>query len=204
MTKAAVKTRKSCRVCSHPLRHEIEAARVAGCSLDAIAAKFGVHRDSVWRHQTNYVSAAQKASYLADVDIADVAAKAAKIGGSVIDGLALIRATVLQQMLLAAQCGDGHRTAVLAGRATEVSLAIGKFSGELSELRSLTVNNNVNFVNSPAFTRLERMLLDRLKRHPAALAEVLEGLAELEGEEGGSERRQPPMITVEAANSHAA
>ena len=204
MRKAAVKGRKSCLVCSSPHRHEIEAARVAGCSLDAIAAKYAISRDAVWRHCSRHVTESAKAAYLADVPLAEVAERAAKEGGSILSYLALVRATVTGQMLLAAQTNDGHRVAVLAGRAIECLTTIGKFSGELSELRTLNVTNNVAFVSSPAFTRLERMLLDRLKSHPAALAAVLDGLSDLEAEDDGGEARRPPMITLPAGGAHVA
>ena len=202
MRKPAAKSRKSCHVCSSPHRHEIEAARVAGCSLDAIAAKYAISRDAVWRHCSRHVTESAKAAYLADVPLAEVAERAAKEGGSILSYLALVRATVTGQMLLAAQTNDGHRVAVLAGRAIECLTTIGKFSGELSELRTLNVSNNVAFVSSPAFAKLEAMLLDRLKRHPAALAAVVEGLRELEGDDGASDARRPPMITLPAGGVH--
>ena len=203
MRKPAAKSRKSCHVCSSPHRHEIEAARVAGCSLDAIAAKYAISRDAVWRHCSRHVTESAKAAYLADVPLAEVAERAAKEGGSILSYLALVRATVTGQMLLAAQTNDGHRVAVLAGRAIECLTTIGKFSGELSELRSLTVNNSVTFINSPAFTRLEAMLLDRLKAHPAALAAVLDGLSDLEAEDDGGEARRPPLICLQPEAAHA-
>ena len=203
MSKAAPKRRVSCRVCSSPHRHEIEAARVAGVSLDAIEAKWGVERSAVWRHCRNHMTASDRAAYLADIPLAEVAERAAKEGGSLLQYLSLIRSTVISQMLVAAQANDGHRTAVLAGRATEVLGVIGKLSGQLSDLRNLTVNNTVTFVNSPAFAKLQAMLLDRLKAHPAALAAVVDGLRELEAEEDVSGAGQPPMLTISPAAIHA-
>lgn len=197
--KPAAKTRKSCHVCSSPQRHEIEAARVAGCSLDAIAAKHGISRDAVWRHCSRHVSESAKAAYLADVPLAEVAERAAKEGGSILHYLALIRSTVTGQMLLAAQTNDGHRVAVLAGRAIECLTTIGKFSGELSELRSLTLNqNSVTLINAPAFARLEAMLVERLMPHPDALRAVLEGLGELH------ESPAQPALTIEGVHADAA
>jgi hypothetical protein len=44
-----------CRVCSHPKRKEIEREILAGGVLSAIARKYGVGRDSVWRHKENHI-----------------------------------------------------------------------------------------------------------------------------------------------------
>jgi hypothetical protein len=176
--------RKSCKVCSHPERHLIEQLRVAGCSLDSIAAKFpGVLRDSIHRHMHAHVSEAAKAVYLADIPLAEVAERAAKEGGSILNYFSLIRSAVFQQLMLASSVNDGHRVAVLAGRATEVLREIGKVTGELSAIGSLTVNNinNVAFVNSPTFARLEEMLIARLQAYPDALRAVVAGLRGLEG-----------------------
>jgi hypothetical protein len=201
VSKPGRKPRASCIVCRHPHRHEIEAARVAGVSLDAIATKWGVDRSAVWRHCRNHLKASDRAQYLADIPLAEAAEAAAKQGGSILSYLALVRSTVTQQMLIAAGANDGHRTAALAGRAVEVLTAIGKFSGQLSELRSLTVNNSVTFINSPAFTKLEAMLLDRLKAHPAALAAVVEGLRQLEEADEAADAQRAPMIALTAEAS---
>lgn len=202
MTKPGRKPRASCLVCKSAHKHEIEAARVAGVSLDAIAQKYGVDRHAVWRHCRNHMSASDRAAYLADIDLAEVAERAAKEGGSVLHYLSLIRSTLVSQMLVAAGCNDGHRTAALAGRAVEALTTIAKLSGELSDLRNLTVNNSVTFINSPAFAKLEAMLLDRLTAHPAALAAVVDGLRELEQEDEAADARRPPMITLPPANVH--
>jgi hypothetical protein len=177
--------RKTCTICTHAQRHEIEMLRASGVSLDAIASKYpGVHRDAVWRHWTRHVSDDVKAGYLADIPISEIAERAAKEGGSLLSYLSLVRTAVFQQLMLAGSVNDGHRVAVLAGRATEVLREIGRVTGELSSIGSLTVHNNsVMFVNSPAFAKLEVMLLARLRAYPDALREVVSGLRELEGEE---------------------
>jgi Phage integrase family/Arm DNA-binding domain len=42
--------RGHCHVCSHPQREEIEKARRASATLDTLAERFGVTRNSIWRH----------------------------------------------------------------------------------------------------------------------------------------------------------
>src|SRR5271154_1358413 len=132
-------TNPRCSICKHPSRHEIEMAHVAGCSLEAIAQKFGtdahpLHRASVHRHVKRHIDDTLRASLLADVPLAELSARAAKEGVSLLDYFALIRSTVISQMLIASGTNDGNRTAVLAGRAVEVLREIGRLSGELSKI----------------------------------------------------------------------
>ena len=68
----------SCQVCRHPERERIEALRASGASLDALAKKFHVHRDAIWRHWKDHVSADLKIQYLAGpAEIAALSERAA-------------------------------------------------------------------------------------------------------------------------------
>lgn len=161
--------------------------RISGASLDSIAQKFGAHRDAIWRHMKNHVSEDQKAAYLADAPLQEMAAKAAAEGVSLIHYFSLIRSTVVQQMLLAASVNDRHGLAALSGRAIEVTREVGKLTGELMQFApGNTVNNLAVFVASPVFHDLQEMLLDKLSGHPDALTAVVEGLRELEAKSGPS------------------
>jgi hypothetical protein len=178
-------------------------ARAGGCSLDSIASRFSAHRDAIWRHWTRHVSNDVKSQYLADVSISEIAEKAAREGGSVLNYLSLVRTTLFNQLLLAAAANDSYRTAVLAGKAIDALREIAKLTGELSQLSSLHVTNNTSiaYVNSPAFARLEEMLLDRLRAYPDALRAVVEGLRQLQGDEGASDgegRPGPPLLDLNA------
>ena len=137
-------TNSRCTVCNHLQRHAIEMAHCAGASLDAIAKKFStdanpIHRASVHRHCRDHLDESLRASLLADIPLTELAARAAKEGMSLIESFSLVRSTVIQQMLVADGVNDGNRVAVLAGRSVEVLNAIGKITGELSNLASLTI-----------------------------------------------------------------
>ena len=177
-----------CTVCRHPDRHAIEMAHVAGASLDAITAKFGTDahplgRASVHRHCRDHLDETARASYLADIPLAELAARAAKEGVGLLDYFGLIRSTVIQQMLVASGVNDGHRVATLAGRAVEVLRELGRLSGELRDVAThQTTINNVTIMNSPIFVDLQAMLIERLAPYPEALERVVDGLRELEGQ----------------------
>jgi hypothetical protein len=196
------KNRPRCTVCAHPDRHRIEMARVAGASVEAIGAKFAVHKDAVWRHCKDHMDESARASYLADIPITELAERATAERMSLIDYFALLRSTVIQQMLVAAGVNDGYRTAVLAGRATDILREIGRITGELSSINSLTINNSTAvFTSSPAFVRLEEMLIARLHPYPEALAAVVGGLRELDSDgpaDAAEARHRPPLIEAKA------
>lgn len=170
-----------CQVCRHKDRHLIEQARIAGCTLDSIAERFGASRDSIHRHMRLHVPEPIVAAYLADVPLAELAARAAEESVSLLDGLALVRKQVFQQLLIASTVNDGHRVATLAGRCLEVLREVGKVTGELRSLgpRQVT-NNNVLVLASPVVVDLQKMLLDRLRPYPEARAAVLDGLKAIE------------------------
>jgi hypothetical protein len=84
---------------------------------------------------------------------------------------------------LQAGVNDGNRVAVLAGRSVEVLKEIGRITGELSNLASLTITNNNSTVvnmNAPIFVQLQSMLINKLAPYPEAMQLVIEGLNELE------------------------
>src|ERR1035437_2891449 len=174
-----------CTLCKHPDRVLIEQTRVAGASLDSIAAKFGVSRDIIHRHMHRHVSEDLRSQYLAGVPLKQLAQRATAEGMSVLEYLSLIRSTLMNEFQLAANVHDRHATSALAGRLNETLREIGRITGEIGDMamRSITVNNNstVNFINSPDFINLQQMLIRRLAAHPDALNSVIEGLRELEG-----------------------
>jgi hypothetical protein len=174
-------TKARCRICSHPNRARIELARISGASLDSIATSFGVHRDAVWRHTTKHVSDDQRAMYLADVDLATLAARANAENMSLLDYLAITRSTLMVQMQAAAGVNDRSATAALAGKLNQTLQLIGTFTGELMKISPANItNNSIVFMSSPLYAELERMLITTLSGHPDALAKVVDGLRNLE------------------------
>jgi hypothetical protein len=171
-------------------------ARVSGVSLRDIAKTFAVSLDSVWRHMTNHVTDAERAIYLCDVDLKGLAERANSEALSLIDYLAIVRSTLLQQMQMAAGCNDRSGTAALAGRLNETLKLLASLTGELLRLNPHTVNHNVTvFMSSPLYIELEQMLIATLSDHPDVLAKVVDGLRQLE------DRAPAPEYTAAALAS---
>ncbi len=152
--------------------------------MRSVAEKFAASHDAVWRHWTKHVSQERRAQIIAGpLKLHELAERAAAEGMSLLDYLALIRSTLLTQFGAAAEAGDKHGVALLAGRLLECLREIGRLTGELRAAGG-AVTNNTLILNSPIFADLQGMLLQRLAPFPEARAAVIDGLAALD-------RRQP-------------
>jgi hypothetical protein len=176
---------RACQVCRHPDRWRIELLRAGGASLDALAKKFGVDRDSVWRHWNKHVSTEMKAGYLAGpVQLQELAAKAADTGASVLDHLHAVRTVLMGHLATATEAADAKGAAIVAGKLITALEVIARVSGELGDLaRSTTyhITNNVAVLTEhPAFMRVQATLLRALAAHPDARAAVVAALRDLD------------------------
>jgi hypothetical protein len=161
--------------------------KAGGASLDSLATKFGVSRDSIDRHWHRHVSAELKAGYLAGpVQLQELASKAADSGGSVLDHLHAVRTVLMGVMATMTEAGDGRGAAYVAGRLTATLETIARVSGELGDLArsvNFTINNNVAVLTEhPAFARVQATLLQALAPFPEARGAVVAALRSLEDE----------------------
>jgi hypothetical protein len=156
----------------------IESTRIAGASLDNISAKYGVSRDAIFRHMRAHVPEDLRAEYLSAVPLKELAEKAAAEGCSVLQYLSIVRSVLMNQLQLAASVNDRHGTSALAGRLNETLRTIGQLSGELGDMatRSITVNGNINILNSPVLANLQANLLKALAPFPEARNAVIAAL----------------------------
>ena len=186
-----------CSICRHPNRTLIERAHVAGASSNAIAAKYEATRDTIWDHCKHHMPPDLRAQYLAEIPLAELAQRAAEEGLSLLDYLALIRATLMQQFRTAASVGDRNGTSLIAGRLLQTLAQIGNLTGEMARLGgSTTINNTAVFMNSPVFSDLHAMLIRQWQDYPDALAAVLSGLRELEARETRAIGQAAPRATA--------
>jgi hypothetical protein len=199
------KRHHNCAVCRHPDRIRIEMARLGGASLSSVAERFGgFGKDALWRHMSAHVSDDRKAALICDVPLADLAAKAAEEDLSLLDHLAIVRSTVVGQMIGAASMNDRHGVANLAGRSLDVLREIGKLTGQIREISgNVTNNNTLVLLSSPAFVRLEAMLLERLSPYPEAMRAVLEGLRDLDDTDTAPTIELAPVSLPANGSTHA-
>ena len=162
-----------CQVCRHEDRWRIELGRAGGASLDALAAKFGVDRDAIWRHWQRHVSDEAKAGYLCGpIQLDKLAEKVAEEGESVLDYLKMARTSLVAQLAAMNEVGDARGVTYVAAQLTRTLEAIGRCTGELGALAtSINVtNNNLAIVNSPQFAQVQAIMLRALAAYPDARA----------------------------------
>ena len=151
---------RSCSVCTHPKRAEIDRAILSGESYRAIARRFGLSKDAIRRHRDHIPS------QLARAVEAEEAARADDLLGQVQE----LRDRALR-ILERAERSQDLQTALRAIReARQCVELLAKLAGELSEAPQ------VNILLSPQWAEIRRTILVALEPFPEARAAVAEVL----------------------------
>jgi len=172
-----------------------------GASLDSLAGKFKLSRDAIGRHWRNHVSDEMRATYLCGpAQLADLAAKAADEGASVLDHFRAVRTCLMSMLASMTEAGDGRGAAIVGAQLVNVLEKIGKVTGEIATIAQGTINvtNNVAIVNSPAFGAVQAAILRALAPHPAARLAVVAALRDLDTDAAASASRAAGPRQIEA------
>ncbi len=153
---------RTCTVCSHPDRAEIETALVASeTSFRDIARRFSVSKDAVTRHRAEHLP-----EKLAKAAEADELADADQLKAE----LETVKADVHRLKGKAEKEGD-YRTALTgcdrALKALELQAKLLQLIGDASQ---------VNLYLSPEWLELRAVVVGALEPHPAARESVLRAL----------------------------
>ena len=203
MTKGARNLKlRTCAVCRHPERARIEALRIGGASLDSLAAKFTVHRDALWRHMRNHVSADAKASILIGVaPLEQLREKALEEKGSVLEHLQIARSMTLNAMLASAEAASWTTFSMLTGRYVELNREIARITGEVEKIPGVSITNNFLAVMSdPRMLALQTGLIGVAREHPSARADIIALLRNLDAKPDAP-RAAPPLLEYEVADA---
>jgi hypothetical protein len=161
---------KKCTICSHENRPQIDLAIATGLAKRAIAARFKVSPDAVWRHSQAHLTPELKAALALRLvrREGDVRAVLLEEGAGAVEALRAIRAPLYGRLLVAIDTGDDRSAAALAGRLHEGLALSAKLTGELLPAAGTTITN---IVLSADYMRLRSELLAALRQFPeAALA----------------------------------
>src|SRR5215470_818396 len=160
-----------CTICNHPARPQIDLAIATGLSKRAVAERFGVSRDAVWRHAQAHLSAEMRAALATKLlqREGDTLRILLEEGAGVTEALKAIRGPLFCLFLAAVDTGDTKAAAALSGRLHENLALIAKLTGELVPHAGTTITN---VFLSPDFQRLRAELIRVLARYPEARAEV--------------------------------
>jgi hypothetical protein len=167
---------RRCTVCLHNDVAKIDALRAGGASYRSLAAKFGLHRDQLYRHWKNHVGKDRRLALVAGpLTIEEMATKAAAESKGLVEYLGITRSVLFNQFLCAAEAGDRSGVSMIAGRLLENLRELGRLTGELRELSGLTINQttNVAILSDERMVELQAGLLALCRSHPAARADIV-------------------------------
>ena len=160
-----------CTICRHPARPQIDLAIATGLSKRAIAERFSVSPDAVWRHGQSHLTPelrAALATKLLQRD-GDMRRVLLEEGTGVVEALKAIRGPLFGSFLVAIDAGDSKAAAALAARLHESLALAAKLTGELAPHAGVSITN---VLLSPDYQRLRAELMRVLARHPEAQADV--------------------------------
>lgn len=155
---------RTCTICSHPRRNEIESDLLAQVSYRDIAARHGVSPSALTRHMDGHISEAL------------IAVKAKRDDADALSLLAQTDALLRKvEAILDKALEDGKSTTALAAiREARGMLELrGKVTGELREAPSVVFN----LVASPEWRSVQAAILRALTPYDEALAAVVAALS---------------------------
>lgn len=167
-----------CTVCNHLERVRIELSLASGVHRRALARKYKLSHYALGRHWVAHVSPERKLAMLCGpVEKAALAARLCEESGSVLDHHKVTRAGLYATYDNAVTAGDASSVALLAGKLTEVNVAISRLTGEL--ISSPLVQHNTLTINGRQTTleeevaRIDELYAEALEeKYPDALAAV--------------------------------
>jgi hypothetical protein len=160
-----------CTICNHPARPQIDLAIATGVAKRAVAERFGVSRDAVWRHGQTHLTAEMRAALATKLlqREGDTRRILLEEGAGVSEALKAIRGPLFGLFLAAVDTGDNRAATALSGRLHENLALVAKLTGELVPHAGTTITN---ILLSPDFQRLRAELIRVLARYPEAQAEI--------------------------------
>ena len=198
----ALRKPSTCAACRHPERERIEALRASGASLESLARKFRVHKDAIWRHWRDHVSADLEVQYLAaPATIAALKERAVAEGGSILDYLGILRSVLMGAITASAEAQSAFTLAALSGRLVEVLREIGKLTGEIERLDpGINVTTNIAIMSDPRMIDLQSGLLAIARGHPEVRSDLIALLRNLDSRSPLTTRNglQPRLIEAQA------
>jgi len=160
-----------CTICNHPARPQIDLAIATGFSKRAVAERFQVSRDAVWRRAPAHLTAEMRAALATKLlqREGDTRRILLEEGAGVTEALKAIRGPLFGLFLAAIDAGDNKAAAAISGRLHENLALVAKLTGELVPHTGTSITN---ILLSPDFQRLRAELIRVLARYPEAQAEV--------------------------------
>jgi hypothetical protein len=132
-----------CTICNHLARPQIDLAIATGLSKRAVAQRFQVSRDAVWRHAQAHLTAEMRAALATKLlqREGDTRRILLEEGVGVAEALKAIRGPLFGLFLVAVDTGDSRAAAAISGRLHENLGLVAKLTGELAPHAGTTITN---------------------------------------------------------------
>jgi hypothetical protein len=173
----ARKISNRCTVCQHRERAGVDLALARGVSVRALASRYKLHRDALYRHQKNHLPPQLRASLIAgpDLDI-DLDKLRETESQSLLANLVNLRGRLFSSLDVAEECRDGTMLARIAGQLHNNLEITGKLLGDLSSGHTSVTNVLIQ----PQYVSMRIELVNALRPFPAAARAVAAVLHQIE------------------------
>jgi hypothetical protein len=168
-----------CKTCNHRERAAIDLALARGVSVRALATRYGLTRDSLYRHQRQHLPAQLRAKLLSgapDLGSVDLGALRETESQSLLAHLVAIRGRLLGSLDIAEEHGDGGMLARIASQLHENLALTGRLVGTLTSGST----NVTNVLVMPQYVELRVSLVNALRPFPEAARAVAGVLHQIE------------------------
>jgi hypothetical protein len=166
-----------CTVCKHRELAGINLGLARGVSVRALARRYQVPRDALYRHKANHLPPQLRAALIVgpDLDI-DLNKLRETESQSLLANLVNLRGRLFSSLDVAEECRDGNMLARVAGQLHNNLELTGKLLGDLSSGHS----NVTNILIAPQYVELRIGLVDALAPFPEAARAVAYVLHQIE------------------------
>jgi hypothetical protein len=154
-----------CTVCKHRERAGLDLALARGVAVRALAKRYGLGSDAIYRHAKNHLPAQLRAQLIAgpDLDI-DLDKLRETEGQSLLANLVALRGRLFASLDVAEEAGDGNMLARVAGQLHRNFELVGELVGSLTT-GSTTITN---ILIQPAYVEMRVELVKALQPYPEA------------------------------------
>jgi transposase-like protein len=151
---------RKCKVCSHPLKDDIDFRLVSGHAYRELSRQFGIDKSSLHRHKKNHISAKLiESQRFKEISSANL----------LVEQIQKLQIKAERIAKKAERKGD-YRTALAGIRElTRIVELLGKLQGELHE-------SNVNIVLNTKWVELRALILTVLDDYPEAKIKLAEAI----------------------------
>jgi transposase-like protein len=168
---------RKCLCCSHRESAAIDLALARGVAVSALARRYDISTDAIYRHRKAHLSPQLRAKLVAGPDIEiDLDKLRDSESQSLLANLVAIRHRLFASLDIAEEYGDSNMICRVTGQLHQNLELTGKLLGDLGIGHSVT--NNVLVM--PAYVELRMELINALRPFPEAGRAVADALHQIE------------------------